>query len=63
MSSVPCEQIWGILDGRLRHLLSMMSDCPLAFHHKKGEYICSGFFFFFFFDRGIFLHLWSLWSY
>ena len=52
MSSVPCEQIWGILDGRLRHLLSMMSDCPLAFHHKKGEYICSGFFFFFFFLIG-----------
>ena len=43
MSSVPCEQIWGILDGRLRHLLSMMSDCPLAFYHKKEEYICSGF--------------------
>ena len=21
----------------------MMSDCPLAFYHKKEEYICSGF--------------------
>ena len=21
-----------------------MNDCPLAIHHKKGEYICSGVF-------------------
>ena len=40
MSFVLCEQIGRILDVRLRQLLLMMdSDCPLAFHHKKGEYI------------------------
>ena len=40
MSSVLFEQIWHILDVRLRHLLLMMdSDCPLAFRHKKGKYI------------------------
>ena len=44
MSFVLCERIWSILDDHLRHLLLMMdSDCPLAFRHKKGEYICSGF--------------------
>ena len=31
------EQIWRIFDVLLCHLLLMMdSDCPLAFHHKKG---------------------------
>ena len=42
MSFVPCEQIWSILDGRLCHLLLVMSECPLATRHKKGEYICRG---------------------
>ena len=33
-------QSWQALDGRLHHLLLMMSlDCPLAIRHKKGEYI------------------------
>ena len=44
MSSALCEQIWCIFDVRLRHLLLMMvSDCSLAFRHKKGEYTCRGF--------------------
>ena len=43
MSFDLCERIWRVLDGRLRHLLLMMSyDCPLAILHKKGEYICRG---------------------
>ena len=42
MSFVPCEQIWSILDSHLCHLLLMMSECPLAIRHKKGEYICRG---------------------
>ena len=41
MSFVLCEWIWSIFDGRL--LLMMDYDCPLAFRHKKGEYICRGF--------------------
>ena len=45
MSFVLCERIWSIFDDRLYHLLLMMDyDCTLAFHHKKGEYICRGFF-------------------
>ena len=44
MSFVPCKQIWSILDSSLRHLLLMMSECPLAIHHEKGEYICKGVF-------------------
>ena len=44
MRSVLYEQSWSILDDHLRHLLLMMdSDCPLAFRHKNGEYICRGF--------------------
>ena len=32
-------QSWQALDGRLHHLLLMMSlDCPLAIRHNKGEY-------------------------
>ena len=33
------EQIWRVLDGHLRQLLLMTSDCPLAIRHKKGKYI------------------------
>ena len=48
-----CVQSWRALDGHLCHLLLMMSlDCPLAIHHKKGEYIwmeIGGDFFFFLF--------------
>ena len=44
MSSVLCEQIWRMLVIRLCHfLLMMVYNCPLAFHHKKGEYTCRGF--------------------
>ena len=47
MKSMPCEQSWHSFDDPHRHLLLMMDfDCPLAFHHKKGEYIwdiCRGF--------------------
>ena len=32
-----------------------MSECPLAIHHKKGEYICRGDFV----VRGRFLMFWS----
>ena len=35
-----CEQIWHGFGVLHRHLLLMMDfDCPLAFRHKKGEYI------------------------
>ena len=35
-----CVLIWLVLDGLLHHLLLIMSpNCPLAIHHKKGEYI------------------------
>ena len=35
-----CEKIWHGFDVLHRHLLLMMDFvCPLAFHHKKGEYI------------------------
>ena len=61
MSFVLCEWIWSIFDGRLRHLLLMMDyDCPLAFRHKKGEYICRGFLLS---GGDFFLYLWSLWSF
>ena len=40
MRSVPCEPSWHSFDDPHRHLLLMMDfDCPLAFRHKKGEYI------------------------
>ena len=40
MRSVPYEQSWHNFDDPHRHLLLMMDfDCPLAFRHKKGEYI------------------------
>ena len=35
-----CAQSWHSFDDLHLHLLLMMDfDCPLAFHHKKGEYI------------------------
>ena len=44
MSSMLWEQIWCLFDVRLHHLLLMMvSNCPLAFRHKKREYTCKGF--------------------
>ena len=53
-------QSWQVLDGRLHHLLLMMSDCPLAIRHKKGgvhkdgDFVDRGrFFFFFFFGFGV----------
>ena len=40
MRFVVCDWIWHGFDVLHRHLLLMMGfDCPLAFHHKKGEYI------------------------
>ena len=40
MRFVVCERIWHSFDVPHCHLLLMMGfDCPLAFHHKKGEYI------------------------
>ena len=42
MSFVLCEWISSILVDPLRHLLSIISDCPLAIRHKKGKYICRG---------------------
>ena len=40
MRSVPCAQSWHSFDDPHHHLLLMMDfDCPLAFRHKKGEYI------------------------
>ena len=39
MSFGLCERIWRVFDDHLSHLLLMMSDCPLAICHKKGEYI------------------------
>ena len=42
------EQIWHGFGVLRRHLFLMMDfDCPLAFHHKKGEYICEMFLTFF----------------
>ena len=51
MRSMLCAQSWHSFDDPYRHLLLMMDfDCPLAFRHKKGEYIldlstCRVFFF------------------
>ena len=40
MRFVDCMQSWHSFDDPHRHLLLMMDfDCPLAFCHKKGEYI------------------------
>ena len=40
MRFVVYERIWHGFDILHRHLLLMMVfDCPLAFRHKKGEYI------------------------
>ena len=40
MKSVLCTQSWHSFDDRHCHLLLMMDfDFPLAFRHKKGEYI------------------------
>ena len=40
MRFVDCAQSWHNFDDLHRHLLLMMDfDCPLAFRHKKGEYI------------------------
>ena len=40
MRFVVCARIWHDFDILHRHLLLMMDfDCPLAFRHKKGEYI------------------------
>ena len=40
MRFVVCTQIWHGFDVLHHHfLLMMVFDCPLAFCHKKGEYI------------------------
>ena len=40
MRFMVCEQIWHGFNVLHRHFLLMMDfDCPLAFRHKKGEYI------------------------
>ena len=40
MRFVDCVQSWHSFDDLHCHLLLMMDfDCPLTFHHKKGEYI------------------------
>ena len=62
------EQIWHGFGVLHRHFLLMMDfDCPLAFCHKKGEYIEMIFFgilctCFCFRGRVYFLIDWSLWS-
>ena len=44
MRFVVCERIWHGFDVLHNHLLLMMDfDCPLAFRHKKGEYILRAF--------------------
>ena len=65
MRFVVCEQIWHGFGVLHRHLRLMMDfDCPLAFRHKKGEYIerfctCTCFCF----SGGEFIFVgWSLWS-
>ena len=61
MRFVVCEWIWHGSDVLHRHLFLMMDfDCPLAFRHKKGEYILRALCFIF---RGrVFFVGWSLWS-
>ena len=49
------ERIWRVFDDHLSHLLLMMSDCPLAIRHKKGEYIWIRDFI----DKGRLLLFWS----
>ena len=40
MRFVACMRIWHGFDLLHRYLILMMGfDCPLAFRHKKGEYI------------------------
>ena len=61
MKSVLCMQSWHNFDDRHCHLLLMMDfDCPLAFRHKKREYIFRSTVFFF---QGVNLFVgWRLWS-
>ena len=56
-------QSWHSFDDLHRHLLLMMDfDYPLAFRHKKVEYIFESIVFFFQ-GESIFFVGWSLWSY
>ena len=62
-----CKEIWHGFEVLHHHLLLMMvCDCPLAFHHKKGEYTYEMFLaylYLFLFLRGEFIFIgWSLWS-
>ena len=61
MKSVLCTQSWHSFDDRHCHLLLMMDfDCPLAFRHKKREYIFRSTVFLF---QGVNLFVgWRLWS-
>ena len=44
MRFVVCKRIWHSFDVLHYHLLLMMDfDCPLAFRHKKGEYMLGAF--------------------
>ena len=65
MRFVVCEKIWHGF-GVLHHHLLLMMDfvCPLAFHHKKGEYIYEFLhLYLFLFSGGEFIFVgWSLWS-
>ena len=48
MRFVVCERIWHGFDVLHRHLFFMIDfDCPLAFRHKKGEFILRALCFFF----------------
>ena len=60
MRFVVCEQIWHSFEVLHRHLLLMMVfDCPLAFRHKKGEYILVfALVLVFFFSGGEFIFCW-----
>ena len=62
MRFVDCVQSWHSFDDLHRYLLLMMDfDCPLAFRHKKGEYIFERALCFVFQGESIFVG-WSLWS-
>ena len=60
MRFLDCAQSWHSFDDLHRHLLLMIDfDCPLAFRHKKGEYIFESTLFCFQ-GESIFVG-WSLW--
>ena len=63
MRFVDCAQSWHSFDDLHHHLLLMIDfDCPLAFRHKKGEYIFAYLSTKFCFQRKNIFVDWSLWS-